>query len=77
MFSNSWEWPRQIETCRICEKIASKNTILTLMHLLVSLCELFVNAETSITLRMSNLFRLFMGHHQEENTLIGYVQNMK
>jgi hypothetical protein len=48
MFSNSLKmvvilW---IETCRSYDRFYVKNVILTLVHLLDSLCEFFINART-------------------------------
>jgi len=38
-------WPRQTEICRSYDKLCLKNMNLTLVHLLVCLCELFINAQ--------------------------------
>ena len=46
MFSNSQEMIRQIATCHSYDKLCVKNIILTLMHFLVLLCELSINAQT-------------------------------
>jgi hypothetical protein len=39
------------EICRSCDKLCIKNIIVTLVHLLVLLCELLINAQARITLK--------------------------
>jgi len=50
-----WGWQRYIETCRSYDKLCVKNIILTLVHLLVLLYKIHINAQTWITLRKDNI----------------------
>jgi len=44
--------PREIEICRRYETMCAKSVILTLLHLLVLLCDLSINAWTWTTLQL-------------------------
>jgi hypothetical protein len=56
MLNQSLEMTKVDRNMSELRKIVCKNIILTLVHLLALLCELFVNARTWVTLKVENMF---------------------